>query len=186
MRAAIGKEVTNTLRDMELEARMRMQYEVEQFLYNEAALLDDRKFQDWIDLLTDDIHYWMPIRRTMNANQLNEEFTKPGDMAYFDDDKEVLKYRIARLDTGYAWAEQPPSRTRHLITNVRITNFEEKEIDVESNFHLYRSRLDTEEDSWFGKRCDRLRRVGSDLKIARRHIYLDQTVLLSTNLSSLF
>ncbi len=175
-----------TLQDLDPQAHMLLQFDVERFLYDEAAALDDRRFIEWLDLLTEDIHYWMPIRRTVNANELDQEFTQIGDMSYFDDDKEMLKHRVARLDTGYAWAELPPSRTRHLITNVRLVGMDGDEIDVESNFHLYRSRLDTEEDSWFGKRCDRLRRVDGQLKICRRHIFLDQTVLLSTNLSSLF
>lgn len=176
----------NAIDGLDPQKRMLLQFEVERFLYDEAAALDDRRFKEWLDLFTEDIHYWMPIRRTVNANELDEEFTQIGDMAYFDDDKTLLEYRVTRLDTGYAWAELPPSRTRHLITNVRIVGLAGDEIDVECNFHLYRSRLDTEEDSWFGKRCDRLRRADGQLKICQRHIYLDQTVILSTNLSSLF
>jgi biphenyl 2,3-dioxygenase beta subunit len=170
----------------DLQSRIELQYEIEQFYYNESATLDDRRFGDWLGLLTDDIHYWMPIRRTCNENEVDQEFTSPGAMAYFDDDRAVLEFRVKRLDTGYAWAELPPSRTRHLITNVRVLEIDGDEITIESNFHLYRSRLDTEEDSWFGKRRDILRRVDGELKIAQRHIFLDQTVILSTNLSSLF
>lgn len=186
MSAADAGPDVNELDRLDLPARMALQFEVEQFLYDEAAALDDRRFDQWLQMLAEDIHYWMPIRRTVNAKDIEQEFTSIGDMAYFDDTKEILQYRVKRLDTGYAWAELPPSRTRHLITNVRITSAEGDELNVESNFHLYRSRLDTEEDSWFGKRCDRLRRADGTFLIARRHIFLDQTVLLSTNLSSLF
>jgi len=186
MSGAQARSATNELDQLDTPARMALQFEVEQFLYDEAAALDDRRFDDWLQMLADDIHYWMPIRRTVNAQDIEQEFTSVGDMAYFDDTKEILQYRVKRLDTGYAWAELPPSRTRHLITNIRVVSVEGDELGVESNFHLYRSRLDTEEDSWFGKRCDRLRRVSGTLLIARRHIFLDQTVLLSTNLSSLF
>lgn len=160
--------------------------EIEDFYYDEAALLDGRRYGEWLDLFTDDVHYWMPVRRTRTSNELDGEFTKPGDMAFFDDDKAMLAMRVRRLGTGYAWAEDPPSRTRHLIANVRVLAVEGAEIEVESAFHLYRTRLNSEEDSWFGRRLDRLRRLDGALRIARRHIYLDQTLLLSRNLSNFF
>src|SRR5713226_8673687 len=94
--------------------------EVEQFLYREARLLDDRRFHEWLELLTDDVHYWVPIRETMQ--QQPDGFHPEDELAvsYMDDNKEFLTMRIARLDTGLAHAETPPSRTRHLITNVEI------------------------------------------------------------------
>ena len=167
-------------------AAVLLQHEVEQFYYAEAALLDERRFSEWLDLLTSDVHYWMPIRRTvMNAN-LDREFTKPGAMAFFDDDKAMLEARVNKLATGYSWSEDPPSRTRHMIHNVRVLAANGEEITVESNFHLYRTRLESEEDSWLGRRRDRLRRVDGALRIAERHVFLDQTLILSRNLSNLF
>lgn len=163
-----------------------LQYEVEQLYYAEAALLDDRRFVEWLDLFTPDVHYWMPIRRTVMVADLDQEFTKPGAMSFFDDSKAILEARVKKLGTGYSWSEDPPSRTRHMIHNVRILEEDGAELVVEANFHLYRTRLESEEDSWFGRRRDRLRRVDGALKIAQRHIFLDQTVLLSRNLSNFF
>ena len=100
--------------------RSALKFEAEEFLYYEAELLDSRKLDEWLNLLTDDIHYWMPIRRTTQAKETHLEFTKPGGVAFFDDDKRVLTMRVERLAVGRAWAEDPPSRTRHLITNVRV------------------------------------------------------------------
>ena len=94
--------------------------EVEQFYYEEAASLDERRFHDWLDYFTDDAHYWLPIRRTRTVDQLDQEFTKPDEMAYFDDDKAMLEMRVRKLDTGYYSSEDLPSLTRHLITNKRI------------------------------------------------------------------
>ena len=165
---------------------MFQQYEVEQFYYREASLLDSRRFAEWLDLFTDDIRYWMPIRRTRTVNEIEQEFTAPGEMAFFDDDREMLQARVAKLETGYAWAEDPPSRTRHHVTNVRIVAAEGEELTVESNFLLYRTRLNSEEDTWMGQREDRLRKVDGAWKLAGRKIYLDQTVLLSRNLTSFF
>lgn len=167
-------------------ATLLLQHEVEQFYYDEAALLDDRRYAEWLALFTPDIHYFMPIRRTKTTKDLTKEFTQPGDMAFFDDDHFMLSARVKRLATGYAWAEDPPSRQRHLITNVRILEASGDELSVESGFHLYRTRLHSEEDNWLGHRKDTLRRVDGRLQIARRNIYLEQTVLLSRNLSNFF
>ncbi|MFT6432117.1 MAG: biphenyl 2,3-dioxygenase beta subunit [Candidatus Azotimanducaceae bacterium] len=163
-----------------------MRFDAEEFLYHEAELLDARRLDEWLDLLTDDIHYWMPIRRTTQAKETHLEFTKPGGVAFFDDDKSVLTMRVQRLSVGRAWAEDPPSRTRHLITNVRVADIDGEELTVHCNFQLYRTRLNSEEDSWTGRRVDILRRINGELKLSKRHIFLDQTVILSQNLSSLF
>ena len=171
---------------LSLQQRMELSFEVEEFLYREASLLDERRLDEWLALCTDDIHYWMPIRRTTTVKELDLEFTKPGSMAYFDDDKRTLALRVQRLQVGRAWAEDPPSRTRHLVSNVRVLEVESDEILVGLNFQLYRTRLDSEEDSWLGRREDLLRREAGGFKLARRHIYLDQTVILAQNMSNLF
>ena len=172
--------------DLSLQDRMLLKFEVEEFLYREASLLDERRLDEWLALCTDDIHYWMPIRRTTNVKDLDSEFTKPGAMAYFDDDKRTLGMRVQRLAVGRAWAEDPPSRTRHVVTNVRIVGVDGNDITAASNFMLYRTRLNSEEDSWIGRREDVLRREAGALKLARRYIYLDQTVILAQNMSNLF
>ena len=169
-----------------LDERLRLKHEVEEFLFMEADLLDARRYQDWLELLTDDIHYWMPVRRTTTAREVDREFTQPGGVAFFDDDKAMLKMRVDRMLVGGAWAEDPPSRTRRLVTNLRILAAEGDELTVASNFQLYRTRLNSEEDQWIGRREDRLRRVDGQFRLARRHIFLEQTVILSQNLSSLF
>jgi 3-phenylpropionate/cinnamic acid dioxygenase small subunit len=167
-------------------SRLVLQDDIEQFYYEEAAILDDHRYADWIELFTDDTHYFMPIRRTRTRRELDKEFTKPGEMAYFDDDKMLLNGRVLKFLSGTSWAEDPPSRTRHMIHNVRIVDDRGDELDVEANFHIYRTRLKSEEDAWVGKRCDTLRRDGDTFKIAKRWILLDQTVLLARNLSTFF
>lgn len=167
-------------------AEMQVQFQVERFYYHEAMLLDDRRFEDWVALFTDDTHYFMPIRRTRSRRELDKEFTQPGEMAFFDDNKMLLEGRVKKLLSGTAWAEDPPSRTRHIITNILITDDRGTELDVRSNFLLYRTRLKSEELSWIGSRQDLLRRTTDSFQIARRHIYLEQTLLLSQNLSNFF
>jgi biphenyl 2,3-dioxygenase beta subunit len=166
--------------------RASLQYEVEQFLYEEAALLDARRYRDWLGLRADDIHYWMPIRRTVTVSDLDLEFTKPGEMAFFDDDRKLLEMRVKKLEAGSAWSEDPPSRSRHFVSNIRITDVIGDEITVEVCFHLYRSRLNTEVDSWVGRRVDVVRRTKDGFRLAARSLFLDQTVILSTNMSCIF
>lgn len=173
--------------------------EIEQFLYHEARLLDDRKFHDWLDLLTDDIRYWMPVRSNrypviskaisiLDGSRYEEdELSKEGELAIMDEDKDSLTRRIDRLDTGMAWAEDPPSRTRHFVSNVELEpGATDSELKVYSNFIMYRTRGETEEDFYVGKREDILRKEGGQWKVAYRKIVLDQTVLLAKNVSNFF
>jgi biphenyl 2,3-dioxygenase beta subunit len=175
-----------TLAKMSPADRVALQFEVEQFLYEEAALLDARRYRDWLGLVSEDIHYWMPIRRTVMNADLDLEFTKPGEMAYFDDEFEMLEMRVKKLEAGSAWSEDPPSRSRHFVSNVRVLAVAGDEITLEAAFHLYRTRLESETDHWFGRREDVLRRTPGGFRIARRHLFLDQTVILSTNMSTIF
>jgi 3-phenylpropionate/cinnamic acid dioxygenase small subunit len=164
-----------------------LQHEIEQFLYLEAELLDEGRFHEWYELLADDVHYWMPVRENRLRRERDRELGGPTDLAYFDDDKQTLGQRIRRLDTGMAWAEDPPSRTRHVIGNVRIhAGAAEGEFEVTSAFLLYRTRLETDLNLFAGRRDDVLRRADDGWRIARRRIVLDQNVILSKNLSVFF
>ena len=163
----------------------RLRREVEDFYYAEAELLDNRQFREWFRLLADDIRYWMPIRHNAleRSNDLKDELAKPGEGFYFDDDKASLRIRVERVYARNAWAEMPPSRTRHLITNVRIKSDDGSAIEVHANFFVYRTRMETDQDVFVGERQDILRRMNGSFQIARRTIILDQAVLLAKNIS---
>ncbi|AIO32688.1 biphenyl dioxygenase subunit beta [Burkholderia cenocepacia] len=174
------------MKDMNIIERMQLQFRVEQFYFAEAATLDEWRYDDWVELFTDDTRYWMPVRRTRTTSEMSQEFSELGSVAYFDDTREILLARVRKLRTGLAWAEDPPSRTRRFIANVLILDDDGSELTVTSNFQVYRTRLDSEEDSWIGRREDVLRRTGDGFRIASRKIYLEQTVLLARNLSNFF
>ena len=172
-------------------------HEVEQLLYREARLLDTRRFHDWLGLFTDDIQYGMTARlnrypRVSKAIAILDpdryvEADIPDAFDLFYEDIKTLTARVARLDTGMAWAEDPPSRTRHLITNIEVVSEAAgKDVTVHSNFLVYRSRGETEQDFYIGTREDTLRRVDGEWKIARRRMVLDQNVLTAKNLSVFF
>lgn len=163
-----------------------VQHEIEQFLFAEAALLDEHRYSDWLDLFTDDCHYWMPIRQTRLARQVDGEFSRPGEMAFFDERKDDLKRRVTKLESPYAWSESPPPRTRRMCSNVRGIAVEGDEITIGCSFVFYRSSLEADVDWFVGRREDVLRRVGDSFKIVKRHIFLDQTVIVAKNMNQFF
>ena len=165
-----------------------LRHEVEEFLYDEAELLDERRFREWLELFTDDARYWMPVRgnRLQVPGEVAGELSGRDGNFYFDDTKAALRIRVERLYTGAAWAEIPPSRTRHLISNVRIKRESGSEIEVHSNFLVYRTRLEHDRDLFVGTRADLLRRVNGRWKIAARTIVLDQAILDAKNISVFF
>ena len=168
-------------------ARLLVKQEVEEFLYQEAELLDERRYEEWLDLFTEDTQYWMPMRRNVPADEPEREFTREGaDVNWFDEGKDTLTRRVKQILTGVHWAEQPPSRICHIVSNVQILEAGPDEIRVKSRFLLYRNRVETETDFLVGKREDLLRRVDGGLRIARRKIVLDQNVLLAKNLTFFF
>jgi len=172
--------------------RALLKQEIEDFLYREADLLDERHYDEWLALLADDVRYWMPMRRNVKVDDLEREFTREGrDISWFDEGKETLIRRVRQIQTGIHWAEEPVSRISHLISNVQLVEInpsaaEPVEVSARCRFLVYRNRVETETDILVGKREDLLRRVESEWLIARRKIILDQNVLLSKNLTFFF
>jgi len=161
--------------------------EIEEFLYHEADLLDDRQFEAWLDLLTDDVRYWMPMRRNVKFDDQESENTRElQDMNWFDEGKETLTQRVRQILTGVHWAEEPLSRVSHMVSNVRLLQATPEEVQVKCRFLIYRNRQQDETDFFVGKREDTLRKVDGEWKIARRKVILDQNVLLAKNLTVFF
>jgi 3-phenylpropionate/trans-cinnamate dioxygenase subunit beta len=158
--------------------------EIIEFLYREAELLDSYRYNDWIALFADDIRYVMPVRTT--------QFLTKGagfhDVAFYDENLVSLRTRVQRLQTEFAWAETPPSRSRHFVSNVLVEPGERaNEFAVRSNFMITRTRSDHGHQMFTGQRADILRRdEATGWKIAQRRILVDQTVITGTNLSVLF
>jgi 3-phenylpropionate/cinnamic acid dioxygenase small subunit len=173
-------------------ARILLRQEVEDFLYHEAELLDERRYEEWLELFTEDTHYFMPMRRNVPRDELDREFTREGtDVNWFDEGKDTLGRRVKQILTGVHWAEEPPSRICHMVSNVQVLGAAPSgeaptEVAVKSRFLIYRNRVETETDFLVGKREDLLRRVEGAWRIARRKIILDQSVLLAKNLTFFF
>lgn len=168
--------------------RLLLAREIERFLYDEAALLDERRFSDWAGLLADDIHYHMPIRRNVKFGEWHRENTdSASEISWFDEGKRILEGRVRQLETGVHWPEEPFSRIRHLITNVRVLEVRDDEVEVNSNFYIHLNHLRDEEVRFIGTRYDVLRRdSATGWKIAKRKILLDQNILLAKVISTFF
>jgi 3-phenylpropionate/cinnamic acid dioxygenase small subunit len=158
--------------------------EVLEFVYDEAALLDQQKFDDWANLLAEDLSYTAPLRITRQGpDRLN---TVVRTTLHFDDDYGSIMGRLERLGTKSAWAEDPPSRTRRLVTNVRVwETAKPNEYETESYLLLSRSRYEHYQLQVLScVRHDLLRRSGPGaFKLARREIIVDQSVLGMANLA---
>ncbi len=103
-------------------AYYRLKADIEDFYYHEADLLDERRFREWLDLLADDITYFMPIRRNVKfGQQAARENTRQGEgISWFDEDKWTLTKRVDQILTGVHYAEEPLSRVTHMVSNVQI------------------------------------------------------------------
>jgi 3-phenylpropionate/cinnamic acid dioxygenase small subunit len=154
---------------------------VAEFYHHEAELLDSYRFADWVELFTEDVSYRMPVRTT--------QFLTDGlgfhEFDFFCDDHATLVTRVKRLETEFAWAETPPSRTRHFVSNLRVRE-DGDELFGQTNFMITRTRQDLDYQLFTGVRYDRLVRDGDGFRIRERQIHVDQTVITGTNLSVLF
>ncbi|MDA1035625.1 MAG: 3-phenylpropionate/cinnamic acid dioxygenase subunit beta [Chloroflexi bacterium] len=171
---------------------LRLRLEVEDFLYNEADLLDEHRYEEWLDLFTEDARYYAPMKRNVSSKEMDRELTaEVHEMSWFDEGKDTLKMRVAQIRTNVHWAEEPLSRVSHFVSNVRLLDSSASEVGpaeirVKCRFLIYRNRREDEEDTWIGKRVDTLRKVDGHWKISRREIYIDQNVMLSKNLTNFF
>ncbi len=161
-------------------------FELMQFYIDEAWILDERRFHDWLDLFTEDTFYFVPRRKNVYRKDIAREITKYGDLAIMEESKTDLQMRVARLDTGMAWAEDPPSRTRHVVGNLKVEPLENGDVRTKTAFLLHKSHLETDQDMYAGSREDILRNVDGEWKIASRTVILDANVLMTKNISVFF
>ena len=143
---------------------------VEDFLYEEAALLDAWRLDDWLKLLTEDAVYNVPSNDRPNADSKDTLFI-------IADDIRRIRARVTRLKDKSAHAEYPPSRTRRMISNVRIVERNGPALRVEASFIVHRFRRNEGIRAFVGHYRYQLRAEGGDLKIARREAIIDSMEL---------
>ena len=143
--------------------------EVEDLLYKEAALLDEWRLEEWLNLLADDAIYEIPPTDVPEGDSRNTLFI-------IADDALRIRSRVKQLLGKAAWSENPRSRTRRMITNVRILGMDGSCILVTANFAVYRMRYESV-DTYIGHYDYKLVRTGNDLRIRERRAILDNEAL---------
>lgn len=167
--------------------------EIEEFLYDEANLLDERRFDEWLATLAEDLRYFMPMEYNVKSGEhAQRELTRREQhISWFNEGKWSLGKRVAQIQTGVHWAEEPLSRVSRLVANVQLkaiaTNAAgEMEVEVSSRFLTYQNRCEYEQNFFVGDRFDRIRRTAAGWQLAQREIRLHQNVLLAKNLTIFF
>lgn len=146
--------------------------DITEFLYREAHLLDEHRFEEWLALFADDALYVVPLREQTQGE------VEPAGHPIVKDDKPMLMARVKKDETGMSHVEIPRSMTSHLISNVLVDDGPNPdEFTVRSHFVVRQARKLRDEAWWVGRRTDILRRVDGGWKIARREVLLDSTIL---------
>jgi p-cumate 2,3-dioxygenase beta subunit len=157
--------ITSEARNVVVPASLLLRLEVEELLFREAALLDAWQLDEWLDLLTDDVTYVVP------TNDLPDGVAHR-DVLFINDDRPRVEARVERLKSRHAHREYPSSRTRRLITNVRVAEHEGGDVEAWASFAVYRNRAG-ETGAYVGSYYFRLRRSADGLRIAHRRATLD-------------
>jgi phthalate 3,4-dioxygenase beta subunit len=161
---------------------VHLHHDIAAWLVWEAELLDGRRFRDWLALVADDVRYRLPVRVTLARRDEGRALATAMD--HLDEDRYSLEKRVERLDGEHAWTEDPPSRTRRFVSNVRVTDVEGDEVEARSYLLLYRSRGDDRAAELLAaERTDRLRRDGGSWLLVRRDVVVDDAVLRTQNLA---
>jgi ethylbenzene dioxygenase beta subunit len=170
--------------DCQLPVPFEQAREVEAFLLREARLLDGERWDEWLATLSEAVHYWMPGIENRRREDRSGAYCHE-HMAYFDDGLRELRRRVTRFQQPSAWAENPPTRNVHLVSNIEVfAAAEGDEYAVHSCFVNVRSRGLNEQHQICGRREDILRREADGLKLLTRKILIPNAMLLCKNLNT--
>jgi len=161
--------------------------QIVEFLYREAQLLDARKLNEWLALMTDDIRYRVMAPTVRMLEEKEQERTK--EITFLDEDMGTLQTRVLQLTTpAYTVAENPPSFTRRFVTNIFVTRGAgQDQLEVSSNLLLYRSKGASLPPYLFSaERRDVVQRVDGQLRLVQRTAVLDESVIGTRNMSVFF
>ena len=162
-------------------AIMQQRLEVEDLYRREILLLQDGRYEEWLDFFTEDTRYRAPVVRV--ADHRDEVVAGDGELAYYDETIDTMRLRARKLASTLAWTEYPPSRLRYFVQVLALEEAGDALLDVTSNVLLYQTRHDDTEHFFFALRRDRLREEGGGWRIALRSVEIDRSRLPSENLS---
>ena len=163
--AASANQKTPAVKAKEAEALSDPVIErlAEKFLFREARLIDEHRYDEWLSLWADDGIYWIPCR--------HEDTDPTRQVSIIFDNRAKLGDRIARFKSGAVLAQDPKSRMRRVISNVEVERTGDNELTVESNFILVEARVDLQQ-VWGGRSIHNLRESGGEFRIARKKVLL--------------
>lgn len=156
-----------------------------EWLVIEAEMLDDQREREWLEtLVSKDVVYQVPLRQTVGRGR-GKGFVEGA--YHLVESWGSLNTKLAQMETGHSWAEDPQSRTRHYVTNIRVGQPKDDLVEVRSNLLLYRTRQDEIAPQIFsGERHDVLKETAGMFQLVRRVVYLDATAIASHNLAIIF
>lgn len=161
--------------------------DIQTWLYREADLLDYRDYDTWLTLLHEDVRYFVPIVRNVPRTGVNEFTAEGKDLAWMDEGIVTITKRVNQIKTNIHWAEEPPSRVSHLVTNSWIVDVEgepgARRVTVSSRVFVYQNRIDDEVNNFVGKRKDVLVESDGSWLLLHRTVHLDQSVMLAKALT---
>ncbi len=137
--------------------------QIEDFIYREARLMDEHRYDDWLALWMDDAVYWVPSN--------NDDIDPTQSVSIIYDDRRRIGDRIDRLKSGMAYAQKPPSRLRRVVSNLEVEEGQNGEVTVYSNFVLTEIRRGVR-NIWSGRTVHKLRLENGDLKMATKKVLL--------------
>jgi ethylbenzene dioxygenase subunit beta len=152
--------------------RIELRRVFEDILYYESELISSHQLDEWTQLLHDKVRYWIPVRAS--RDQGTEDLHRRNLICHIDDDKFTLRLRAQRAASGLGYADNPPPRVRHFVTNVRIGSVDGDEVGVSSNVMVWRSHVGLPDHALIGGRVDRWVRNGDDWLLLERRVELDQ------------
>jgi len=156
-------------------------FRVRSFIARETRLLQEGRFEEWLQLFTPDARYWMPIA-TVAETRAGVE-SGPSDLALFDENVETLTLRVRRLRSRTAWTEIPPSRLRYFVDPYSVEPVDAGRVKVMSNLLVRQCRLHREDNLFTGYREDLWQEADGGYAIAERRVVLDEAVIQAKNMT---
>ncbi|MEM0173415.1 MAG: aromatic-ring-hydroxylating dioxygenase subunit beta [Sulfolobaceae archaeon] len=148
------------------------------FLYNEAMLLDEKRYKDWLGLLTENFEY-----RIFLVDFVPYTTEGPKLITILDEDRKSIERRINRLYTEYAWAEDPQSHTLRVVSNVIVEGKVENTYNVRSYLILHRDRGDLRNEVFYARRNDKIVKIDGKFKLSKRDVIIMESILRERNIS---
>ena len=155
--------------------------EVELFYRREVLLLQDRRYAEWLETMDNTISYRVPV----TTSTLDGLVTREDELGYYDEDIELLRARVAKLESKQSWVEQPPSRLRYFVQVIDVSRQEDGAVIARSNLLLLQYRWNMEQQ-FSGARTDILVAGEGGLRLQQRRVVLDRQAVGNQGLSVFF